>query len=139
MAPDEMVFVDTSAFYALFDRNDGHHADARASFLRLKERLCTLATSSYVRLETWALLQRRLGLEAANVFRRDFLPLCTCLEITETLFENAASALLAANRRDLSIVDMTSFLLLRDHGISRVFAYDEHFAEQGFTTRLEGA
>jgi predicted nucleic acid-binding protein len=42
------------------------------------------------------------------------------------------SALLAANRRLLSLVDCTSFQTMRLRGISRVFTFDHHFKEYGF-------
>jgi uncharacterized protein len=39
---------------------------------------------------------------------------------------------LAAARRNLSLVDCVSFELMRRLGIRRVFCFDPHFAEQGF-------
>ena len=35
--------------------------------------------------------------------------------------------------RQLSLVDCTSFVVMRQIGIDDVFAFDRHFAEQGFT------
>jgi predicted nucleic acid-binding protein len=43
------------------------------------------------------------------------------------------SALLAADRRDVSLVDWTSFELMRARGVSAALAYDDDFAAQGFT------
>jgi len=40
---------------------------------------------------------------------------------------------LAANRRQLSLVDCVSFAAMRESGIEHYFAFDEHFDEQGFT------
>ena len=37
-----------------------------------------------------------------------------------------------AGRRALSLVDCVSFATMHDLGIHDVFAFDEHFAEQGF-------
>lgn len=42
------------------------------------------------------------------------------------------AALMAANRRDLSLVDGTSFEVMRRRGIRRALALDEDFARQGF-------
>jgi predicted nucleic acid-binding protein len=44
----------------------------------------------------------------------------------------AMSALLAANRRTLSLVDCTSFEIMRESGLDTVFTFDAHFSEQGF-------
>ena len=39
---------------------------------------------------------------------------------------------LAARRRDLSLVDVVSFLVMRREGLTRAFTLDPHFSEQGF-------
>lgn len=41
--------------------------------------------------------------------------------------------MLAANRRNLSLVDCVSFEVMRDLGVKDVFAFDPHFREHGFT------
>jgi predicted nucleic acid-binding protein len=43
------------------------------------------------------------------------------------------SALLAAGRRHLSLVDCVSFVIMRRLGIRAYLGLDAHFAEQGFT------
>jgi predicted nucleic acid-binding protein len=43
------------------------------------------------------------------------------------------SALLAASRRNLSLVDCVSFEVMRTLGIKVVFTFDPHFREQGFS------
>jgi uncharacterized protein len=42
-------------------------------------------------------------------------------------------AVLTAHRRHLSLVDCVSFAAMHQFGLSAVFAFDNHFAEQGFT------
>jgi uncharacterized protein len=42
------------------------------------------------------------------------------------------SAMLAAGQRDVSLVDWTSFELMRRLGVNTAFAFDDDFAEQGF-------
>jgi predicted nucleic acid-binding protein len=45
----------------------------------------------------------------------------------------ASTVLAAANRRRLSLVDVTSFAVMRRLGIETAFTFDPHFAEQGFS------
>ncbi len=42
------------------------------------------------------------------------------------------ATLLIAARRQLSLVDCASFDAMRRLGITTVFTFDKHFAEQGF-------
>jgi predicted nucleic acid-binding protein len=53
--------------------------------------------------------------------------------IDVTLHTAGVSSVLAAGRRGLSLVDCVSFATMRNLGIGDVFAFDEHFAQQGFT------
>ena len=41
-------------------------------------------------------------------------------------------AVLAADRKNLSFVDLTSFQTMRRLGIKNAFSFDKHFWEQGF-------
>ena len=42
------------------------------------------------------------------------------------------ASVLAANQRRLSLVDCVSFEVMRRLGIREAFAFDAHFADQGF-------
>ncbi len=45
------------------------------------------------------------------------------------------SSLLAASRRSVSLVDWTSFELMREERLIDAFAFDDDFAAHGFTVR----
>jgi predicted nucleic acid-binding protein len=47
-------------------------------------------------------------------------------------YRAGVNALLIADRPDLSLVDCTSFETMRRLGLTRAFAFDPHFTEQGF-------
>ncbi|MDL1961438.1 MAG: hypothetical protein LWX01_07015 [Deltaproteobacteria bacterium] len=66
----ETVFVDTSAFYALMDRSDNNFEKAAGLWRSFLEKDFYLQTSNYIIVETLALLQSRLGFEAANLWYR---------------------------------------------------------------------
>jgi predicted nucleic acid-binding protein len=60
----------------------------------------------------------------------------TQVQLTDSAIHEAAiAALLAAGRRQLSLVDCSSFELMRRREVSRAFAFDRHFREQKFTLR----
>jgi predicted nucleic acid-binding protein len=126
------VFVDTSAFYALLDADDGQYQAARQAWVTLLSEAADLVCSNYVVVETTALVQNRLGVEAVRVFQEDVLPVVRIEGVDEPTHQAGVTALLTAGRRHLSLVDCVSFDLMRRFGMRRVFAFDEHFAEQGF-------
>ncbi len=127
-----MLFIDTSAFYAVFDGDDDNHQKALKIWNNVLSDENTIITSNYVLVESFALIQHRLGLEAMRGFHEDVLPLISIEWVDETAHRSAVSALLAASRRKLSLVDCVSFEIMRALGIKTVFAFDPHFSEQGF-------
>ena len=127
------VFADTSAFFALGCAADQVHHSAQKAWRGLRERDVELVTTSYVLLETSALLQRRLGLESVQSFREDVAPLVRVLWVDEELHEQGLDLLLSHGKRDLSLVDAVSFVVCREEGIDEVFAFDRHFADEGFS------
>jgi predicted nucleic acid-binding protein len=126
------VFVDTSGFVALIDADDSFHEKAVTTWKSYGEGDITLFTSDYVRLESWALIQRRLGAEAALDFANLILPTCSILTVGEEGFLSSINEWRLARRRRLSLVDVTSFNLMRRHEIREAFGFDGHFAEEGF-------
>ena len=126
------VFVDTSAFLSFLNALDRDHTAAQATWVELIQQDETLITTSYILVETFALVQRRLGLEAIRDFERDVVPILLTHWITAAEHSIGVAALIAENRRQLSLVDCTSFQIMRQLGIGTVFAFDQHFAEQHF-------
>jgi predicted nucleic acid-binding protein len=126
------VFVDTSAIIAFLDADAPAHEAVTQEWRAAIETERPLYTSNYVLVETYALAQRRLGMEAVRSIANVIAPLLRPLWVDETLHGAAVAALLAANRRGLSLVDCTSFELMRRDGIRRALAVDDDFAQQGF-------
>ena len=127
------TFVDTSAWLALLDADEERHAEAAAAWRSLLERDTPLVTPNYVLVETYALAQRRLGQAAVRALADDLLPVAEVEFIGRDAHDAAVGAIIAASRRDLSLVDAVSFDVMRRRGISRAFAFDRHFAEAGFS------
>ena len=126
------VFVDTSAVHALMVASDLNHAPAAIAFEKLARRGAPLTTTSYVLMESFALLGRRVGREAVEAFRADIQPLLDVVWVDEGLHERGLDLLLEKRVEDLSLVDAVSFVTMRDHEIDEAFAYDRHFEQEGF-------
>jgi predicted nucleic acid-binding protein len=126
------IFVDTSALYALMDADDRNHTRAGSFWREALLRPAGLYCSNYVLVESLALIQRRLGIAAVHLFLEAIVPLLQVQWITADQHAVAVSALLAAGRRDLSLVDCSSFEVMRQVGVADVFTFDRHFSDLGF-------
>jgi predicted nucleic acid-binding protein len=126
------VFADTSGLLALLSDKDEHHAAAARAFRKLQARQSLLVTSSFILVETYALLGRRLGVEAVRAFRADLSPLLEVVWVDATLHEAGLDRLLKHRRRQLSLVDAVSFEVMTRRGLGEAFAFDPHFEQEGF-------
>jgi predicted nucleic acid-binding protein len=133
-----MIFVDTGAWYALMDATDPNHAPARGVFRDLaRGKLGRLVTSDYVLAEAHTLCRFRGGIEplrqlAARVRES---PNLRMLRVTEVEYERALDLMLTREDRRWSFTDCTSFVLMESLSIRDAFAFDENFAQAGFSVR----
>ena len=130
------VFVDTSGFYAVLDRDDANHPKAKQVWTALLSEPAALLTNNYVLLETTALLQHRIGLVAVRAFHEEVVSLLEVHWVTEEQHRSGLEAVLSSARKKLSLVDCVSFQVMRQYGVRHVFCFDAHFGEQGFATRF---
>ena len=132
MMENSKIFADTSAFYALLDRSDKHHKAASALWPNLLDINITLLTTNYVVSETMALLQNRIGFEAANLWCKDILGTLDVLWIDTETHERGFALWLNLGRRGLSFVDCVSFVTMHQHEIEKAFCFKQHFSDHGF-------
>lgn len=132
----KIVFADTSGFYAAMDAADPFHPQAIHLFRRAVTENWTLATTSYVVHEAWALIQRRLGMDAVRDFQRGLLSLCDVIFVDARLHAAGLTRCLAANRRHLSLTDCVSLEWMHEHEVTAAIAQDVHFAEAGISLPL---
>lgn len=128
------AFVDTSALYACFSKHDRSHRAAARTLAELREERAALVTSGLVLLEAYVLVHSRTG--RAGLLRfRDVIARSrwlTTLAVTMAQETEAWRMLESHADKEWSFVDASSFVLMRSAGITRAFAFDEHFAQAGF-------
>lgn len=126
------VFLDTSGLYALLVRTEERHAEVVRAFRNALEDGRPLWTTSYVVVETVALLQHRLGLAPVHDFVEHLMPVLSIEWVSEALHRKGIERLLREDRRRLSLVDCVSQEFMRSQGLGDVLALDPHFAEAGY-------
>jgi predicted nucleic acid-binding protein len=137
----EAIFVDTSAWDAIEDSSDRHHAAA----LRFKEDLVQQQTRLYVTNfildESYTLLLYNIGYTRTVAFKRaiDLMQtggILIVVHVSEAI-EQAAWTVFERFNQDKawSFTDCTSKVVMENLGIRQVFAFDHHFEQMGFLRR----
>jgi predicted nucleic acid-binding protein len=127
-----MNFVDTSALLAVLDKGDINHARALQCWENILQDAHSLFTNNYILVESIAIIQKRLGLQAVQDLQAEILPFVQIEWIDESQHAVVLEKVLATNRRKLSLVDCSAFQTMHHLGIETIFTFDEHFREQGF-------
>ena len=128
-----MIFLDTSAAYAIADSADPNHGHASDLLRAALQRRETVLTHNYAVIESVALIQHRLGLQVALAFMRGS-SLLRVHWVTRDEHQMAADLLEQRGRRTLSLVDCVSFVVMRALNVNTALAYDADFEREGFTT-----
>ncbi len=119
------LFVDTSVWYAAADSSDASNSRAKA-ILQTDE---ALLTSDHILVETWTLLRYRIHRMAADRFWENLRSGIASIEpIGPGDLEMAWQIGVDYNDQDFSIVDRTSFAVMRRLGITRATSFDNDFA-----------
>ena len=131
------VFVDTSAWVALADRDDQFHMAATQKLSQLRRERLPQVTTNYILAETYTRLRRLLGLPATVQFGHGLRRLLDEGQITlvyadSALDESAWAIFRSYADQDFSFVDCTSFAWLRTTDEAVVLAFDAHFSWMGF-------
>ncbi len=127
------VFVDTSALMALLDRTEPEHGPVLRAWECGNEGAEGFLTTDYAVVESVSVAQRRWGMDAVRALIHEFLPLVDIVWTTPEDHAAGVEALLSANRRQLSLVDCVSFVIMRRLSVREYLGIGPHFAEQGFT------
>jgi predicted nucleic acid-binding protein len=138
MRRGEAAFVDSGAWIALAMAQDPLNPTAREQLDLLNGAGARLHTSVPVVIETFTFLDRNAGRDVALTWRAAISePGAVRIQACE--LRDLEQAWQYLHRRDLhklSIVDATSFTIMRRARIGLAFTFDHHFAAVGF--RLVG-
>jgi predicted nucleic acid-binding protein len=130
----DKVFVDTGAWIALAERRDPFHQRAAGDWQALLEAGARFVTSTAVAIETFTFLDRKGSREMALRWKAS-LDEVDRLEVLGIASADLKEAWRFFDRKEfhkLSLVDATSFALMRRHRIRTAFAFDTHFSVAGF-------
>lgn len=132
-------FVDSSAYLALLDRNDAHHAEAVLIVTWLADQRYRQFTTNTVMIESHALILSTLGIVPAVQFLKRMDESNTVIVRTRAQDEERAKQILFQyTDKDFSFADTISFTVMDRLRISYAFTFDRHFAQYGSTMLTSG-
>lgn len=130
------VFNDSSAYLALLDRRDEHHAEAVTILTALVAGRYRAFTTSTIVIEAHALILANLGGDQARQFLRGIEASETRVVQVRARDEASARQLLFRyTDKTWSFTDAISFVVMERLGMRLAFTFDEDFAQYGFTHR----
>ena len=127
-----VIFLDTSATYALADRSDPNHSQAKTLFEQALKQGDTFLLHNYILLESAALFSRRLGWQVAHKFLSEAESFQTRW-VDEALHHTAVHKWMEKRSKNISLVDQVSFLVMEEMKIQHALAFDDDFSNEGFT------
>ena len=128
------VFVDTSAWFSLYDPGELRHPQARRFFQKLAESHVELFTSDYVLDESITLIRSRINHASAVEFGNAILnsKVTRILDVDHKTRHQAWEYFIRYSDWPLSFTDCTSFALMKQRHVRHAFAFDDHFRQFGF-------
>jgi uncharacterized protein len=132
----EDIFVDSSAWIALADKDDLHHKEAASAYVAILKNFKTLITNNLVLAETYIVLLKELGHAAAIQFleRTKASPRISILFSNESIEMEAQAILSKYIDQDFSYTDVVCFAMMKRNKIKKAFSFDKHFVIAGFCT-----
>ena len=134
-----LIFADTQGWIALSNKRDQFHQQA----LRINRRLISqhrrFLTTNFVLDETYTLLLRRIGHYGAITFGEMIrnTPSVEIIHITEGIENQAWELFKRYSDKEFSFTDCTSFVVMRQLGLTETFTNDHHFEQMKFTILLK--
>ncbi len=129
-----MIFIDTGAWVAIFDKDDQYHARASQIWRKIVAEKSKIATSQLVIVETLTLLARRVRYAYAVDIGHRLYASPSLIILRPDYNDEFPALMLMAKWADQKVgfADCISFGLMRRWQIASVFAFDRHFELAGF-------
>lgn len=129
------IFIDTGAFLARYIEKDQHHKEALVKWNKLHKSNSKYFTSNFVLDEMITLLGRWAGEEfslekAYSIYNSDSF---TILRPEESDEMHALEYYKKYRDKKIGFTDCISFALMKKQRIQKVFSFDRHFADAGFS------
>lgn len=125
------VFADTSFYLALLNPADRHHAQAVAASLDLSLRF---VTSEYVLFEVADGLAKVKTRGKATIMLRQITEdeATRLIYRSDFLFRDALQLYTLRPDKEWSLTDCTSFVIMKQLGLTDALTADRHFSQAGF-------
>lgn len=130
----EDIFVDSSAWIALADKDDSHHKEAAAAYPSILRNFKNLVTSNLVIAETYVVLLNEMGHKEATEFLGlvKASPRILKTYSNESVEADAERVLAKYFDQSFSFTDAVSFAIMKQQNIKKAFSFDKHFIIAGF-------
>ncbi len=128
------LFVDTSAWCALFNTGDNHYPWAKELWEKIVRDKIHLMTSDYILDETLTLLRVRVNFEAAKEAGEKLMAshILQRINVSDRDFMLAWEWFKKYKDKLFSFTDCTSFALMKENKIHKVWTLDNDFSLAGF-------
>ena len=130
----EKIFVDTSAWIALFVKNDKYHSKAISLFKNIQKTSSFLYTSDYVVDETVTTIRMKSNHQQSLIALESILDshMTSLIYINPDYFMKTTQLYQKYKEHTFSFTDISSFIICQHLRIKDVFSFDEDFRIAGF-------
>ena len=129
----EKIFVDTSGWVALFVNNDQNHKKAVFIFEEIRNSKVTIYTSDYIIDETITTILAR-GNHRQSVLAGEALftsKIIKIIHVSTDYFQSTWEFYQKYKDKMFSFTDVSSFVIMKNLGIRKAFAFDREFIQAG--------
>lgn len=124
------ILLDTSALYALASSSDKFHHAARSAYQELVDSGAPFYVTSYVLVETFALVHARLGLTPLKALVDSLRAIAEVFWVDHNTHDEAWQRMVNISGRRFSFVDWVSVVAAERLGTS-LFTFDQEFRAVG--------